>query len=434
MKKRKWVLPVCIVCGGIILCIAGLLIAAGVMSSKGYGISIGRLYFSDAGTYLIDKNDSAMLVSDQSTEQKLFSGYASGDKVFLIHGGVNECYPAWTGGYHMFRLVKGDGTYKPDDDVIGVETITQAEWHDRDAYLLGNAQNCKFDAQYIRTNGYHEGIAYPVVRIIRSVNELKSYYNEYQEMYSLERRENPASDFTIGFLDACDKYTAAYFENQILVMVILEEGSGSTRHTVESVGTVEQELVICIDTIVPETGTCDMAEWHILIELESGVDVEDESAVTVFMDGVNPHTQSTTVRNEKESASITLSLPYGWEYETVNDDDSDTFSIDIWPAGQTEGKLSVKYFGSHFGVCGTGLEEKKIILGEYEAYQGTYDNAKMWDFISLIGTSGAYVVINEGADNWWNEYGDEAMQILNTLVVGENISDEGKIVDIEYGE
>ena len=59
-----------------------------------------------------------------------------------------------------------------------------------------------FVPQYIRTNGYYEDVEYPVVKIIRSVDELNSYYNENKEKYSLERREDPASDSTIGFLDA----------------------------------------------------------------------------------------------------------------------------------------------------------------------------------------------------------------------------------------
>lgn len=90
------------------------------------------------------------------------------------------------------------------------------------------------------------------------------------------------SDTTIGFLDACDKYDEKYFENQILVMVLLEEGSGSVRHNVESVKVAQDDkLYISICAIVPEVGTCDMAEWHILIEPEEGIDVVNEADVIV---------------------------------------------------------------------------------------------------------------------------------------------------------
>ncbi len=148
-----------------------------------------------------------------------------------------------------------------------------------------------FRTQYIRTDGYHEDVEYPVVRIIRSVDELNAYYNENKEKYSLERRNDHALDSTIGFLDACDKYNDEYFEKQILVMVLLEEGSGSTRHNVDNVKLgSDGKLYVSIRSIVPEVGSCDMAEWHILIEPEADVDVTRESDVIVYMDGINPKT------------------------------------------------------------------------------------------------------------------------------------------------
>lgn len=42
-----------------------------------------------------------------------------------------------------------------------------------------------FVPQYIRTNGYYEDVEYPVVKIIRSVDELNSYYNENKEIIAL---------------------------------------------------------------------------------------------------------------------------------------------------------------------------------------------------------------------------------------------------------
>ena len=143
-----------------------------------------------------------------------------------------------------------------------------------------------FEAQYIRTDGYHEGQIYPQVRVIRSVRELQAYYEANQDRYNLERREDPASDSTIGFLNACDRYDETYFEDRVLVMVLLEEGSGSVRHWIEKVLLTEDggkpALVVDIEVLVPEICTCDMAEWHILIEPEAGVDVEEENITVLY--------------------------------------------------------------------------------------------------------------------------------------------------------
>ena len=146
----------------------------------------------------------------------------------------------------------------------------------------GEEMLVSFISCYIRTDGYQEEVEYPVVKIIRSVSELNEYYNANKEKYDLERKDEVYSDTTIGFLDACDKYDEAYFENQILIMVLLEEGSGSVRHKVDSVKVGwDEKLYININSIVPEEGTCDMAQWHILIEPENGVDVANETEVIV---------------------------------------------------------------------------------------------------------------------------------------------------------
>lgn len=148
------------------------------------------------------------------------------------------------------------------------------------------AQECDFSVQYIRTDGYHDGVRYPVVAVIHSVDELTAYYEANKDKYSLERRTGTIySDSSIGFLDACDKYDEEYFEDQILLMVLLEEGSGSIRHKVTRVANGIDGITVDITTIVPEVGTCDMAEWHILIEPETGVFAEDADDITVYIDG-----------------------------------------------------------------------------------------------------------------------------------------------------
>ena len=139
-------------------------------------------------------------------------------------------------------------------------------------------------AQYIRTDGYHEDVVYPVVTVVRSVEKLTEYYHANKDRYYLERRDQVYADSSIGFLDACDKYDAAYFEDQILVLVLLQEGSGSIQHKVEDVKTdAEGKLSVSISSIVPEIGTDDMAQWHIFIEPEAGVTVAGAEDVVVYL-------------------------------------------------------------------------------------------------------------------------------------------------------
>ena len=84
------------------------------------------------------------------------------------------------------------------------------------------------------------------------------------------------SDSTIGFLDACDKYDNAYFKRQNLVLIVLQEGSGSIRHEITDVRRhrIENGALdgwdITIDRKVPEAGTEDMAQWHLFLEVQMG--------------------------------------------------------------------------------------------------------------------------------------------------------------------
>lgn len=95
---------------------------------------------------------------------------------------------------------------------------------------------CPFNEQYIRVDGYVDGAIYPNVTVINNLDELNKYYEENKEIHDLERRNEVYTDTTIGFLDACDKYDEKYFSgDKSLILIGLEEGSGSIRHEVTEV-------------------------------------------------------------------------------------------------------------------------------------------------------------------------------------------------------
>ena len=285
-----------------------------------------------------------------------------------------------------------------------VKSYNDTEWLN-DIHMIENLPSVDFDAQYIRAGSKKELSAYPAVKIIRSADEMSRYL----------KKETHMSD---ALVNACQKYDVNYFKEQILIIVLLEEGSGSVRHEVEKVGADNGHAVIQIKSIAPEAVTCDMAWWHILIEPEARVQIADEEDVTVFLGGRNATENYTVASHSKGFANISVTLMDGWEYDIVDETDTNEFAINIYPAGQSENKLRIAYFNG-FGVCGTGLAQEQIMLGRYEAWMGTYDNNTVWDFISLQGLPGDYAILNEGGEKWWSEYGEDAMQILATLKVAD---------------
>lgn len=131
-----------------------------------------------------------------------------------------------------------------------------------------------------------------------------------------------------------------------------------------------------------------------------------------------------------EYANISLRLSEDWEYDTFEGPDEFSqngeeqyFGIEIWPCGHSDGKIRIEY-SPYFAVCGTGLTGKKTTIGNYEASMGFYDNNETWSFIALSGEAQRdYVILNEGTDEWWSDYGIEAMAILDTLLVGSDVID-----------
>lgn len=135
--------------------------------------------------------------------------------------------------------------------------------------LMGSLteQELDFEVQYIRGSRWGD-VEYPCVSVVKSVEELK----QYLEMNADENLQK-----------SCAKYDDEYFEKQILILYRISEGSGSTRHNVKSLiskgvmegDTIGSKLFIEIERLRAEVGTCDMAEWYIVIEPEADFDIDE---------------------------------------------------------------------------------------------------------------------------------------------------------------
>ncbi|MCL2004226.1 MAG: S-layer homology domain-containing protein [Oscillospiraceae bacterium] len=145
----------------------------------------------------------------------------------------------------------GGGLFAPQDSYTREQSIvTMAKTA---AYLAsetgGGEAPGDWRVQYIRTDGYTDGAVYPQVTVISSTDE----------------------NAAILFGDAAEHYTDEFFAGKYLVLVLLEEGSGSIRHRVDAVG-LDGEITVT--RLIPEVGTDDMAQWHIILELDIGFQPE----------------------------------------------------------------------------------------------------------------------------------------------------------------
>ena len=126
--------------------------------------------------------------------------------------------------------------------------------------------------------------------------------------------------------------------------------------------------------------------------------------------------QTREVVYAENGVSITLQLPESWEYTVTYLTDEAlnagiSAGITFWPVGREEGKLFLGYYPDRFGVCGTGLETDEMMLTGRKVTVGTYDGRALWDF---IGFGEYFAVWGQGHEAWWAEYGDKAMEILDS--------------------
>ena len=118
-----------------------------------------------------------------------------------------------------------------------------------------------FNAIYIRTTPRDIDSSNPGYVIIKSKEELENYYKENESAYYF----NLSLGGSDSFEDSIKKYDEAWFENNMLIMVVALEPSGGIGHVVEAL----TKSAVYIKRLIPEVGTTDMDAWHIIIEADS---------------------------------------------------------------------------------------------------------------------------------------------------------------------
>ncbi len=114
--KKKNLIPVCIVLALILLAVGAIL----YMNANSLGFLVGR-YLSANGSHMLILDNSPIVMSNRTDNEAMFSGLSDGDKILVLHNGINETYPGKTGAYAVFKL--SDGTI----DDVSVEIRTHLE-------------------------------------------------------------------------------------------------------------------------------------------------------------------------------------------------------------------------------------------------------------------------------------------------------------------
>ena len=294
----------------------------------------------------------------------------------------------------------------------------------------GSAENIVPRVQYIRTDGYCEEERYPQVVVVESASALEEYIEENHWIYAFGCRDAAVAEADGTFVQAVEAYDAAWFDQYTLVLVLVEEGSGSNRHEVQGI-TAEGNIII--KRIIPEVGTCDMALWHMLLELpkDSPVLEKELTVEFVYEEGWVP--PPAVAAYASRHASVQVTLPgEGWEWEEIPDTGGDEpFGIRFWPVGDKAAAVELCCHPQMIGLCGTGLDTEKLVLDNgLEVFVHAYDK-EPWFLVAFEKTAGCYYA-ERNTDS--RAYDEEIMEILGSAVLGEDAAVYDKIVAIAARE
>ncbi|WP_346939803.1 hypothetical protein [uncultured Clostridium sp.] len=168
-----------------------------------------------------------------------------------------------------------------DDD----ETSANPEDKDKGEIIKkpsDSARELEFKASYERSPYYNSSKKYPIITICKSKECLKEHEGKVKglavSMLSCVSENN--------YLDI-SKYDDEFFTKKALIIITLDESSGSVRHNVKKVIKEGDEISVAIERKIPELGTADMAEWNIYIELNTE-DVDENDIVNLGLNkGLN---------------------------------------------------------------------------------------------------------------------------------------------------
>ena len=399
MKKKIWLIPLCVVGVLVLLCAAGLW----YMSANTLGFSVGRCLVADNGSYMLVEDNSPIVMSNRD-KKEIFSGLETGDKILVLHDGVEESYPGGTGAKWIVKLE--DGTMEDIPEEV-ISELTEMGWLGSDqatpekaSLPSGETEEWIGVSRTADTEAYQDewGVKLTVKNITPSGLTL----------VCTQRDGEPTGELQTG-----TPYALERKENGEWVAVETTPVDGEIAWTMEAwaiPANEETEWEVDWSRLYGElpagsyrisksvmdfrgTGDYDQKQYYACFDILAA---EDAQVISYSYDGHS------------------VSLPYvdGWEYEIVEyTENGISYGVSYRPVGE-DGWIKLHYRDS-FGVCGTGLEEKPYGNGS----MGTYDNSDIWSFITFEADEGHYVATTNGVSDWWETHGDEAMIILDQAVL-----------------
>ena len=275
MKKKKWLIPLCIV----LVLAAAFFAVLGYMSSHSMSLSCGRcILLSDGGCMLI-VDETPILLSNRTDKEDLFDGLTSGDEILVLHDGIQESYPARTGAYALLKTADGEMMEGISESVLN----SISELYGQKLGEFHGGYIPFYSAELLRTRNYYERKGEMYTSALNSDKMAISsvWHLPIHKIETMEELENFRKRFSRGdagtglggftsFDEWADALDEGFFEENTLLLVYVSASSGSLRYSVSHVALNEDSL--CVHVIQHSTkgrpGTDDLASWFAAVSME----------------------------------------------------------------------------------------------------------------------------------------------------------------------
>lgn len=118
---KKWLKITLGVIGVVVIL---FVIGISILLNKGYGLSVGRYLEDKNGTAILVRGNTPILLSSQHNGN-MFYKLDIGDRILVIHTGIEESYPAKTGTKAIFKIGNGSTDDIPQNVI---DELTKLGW------------------------------------------------------------------------------------------------------------------------------------------------------------------------------------------------------------------------------------------------------------------------------------------------------------------
>lgn len=237
MKKKVLIVISIVVC----VLVVGVFLLAGqnIYPHTGYYLK------ADNGSHIFMLDDSPIVMSLKTGNEKKFEHLESGDKIFVLHDGIEESYPGGTGVYFLIKLGDGD---MGNISETALRQLCEMGWLSAESLIISEnlylpilfdissvMSYSMFDDDKIEQAAINademndDAVAHlPVFKF-----DTSEEFNEFLSVFD-DEFDTGYSDAT-DFRDGLKGYDDEFFKDKSVIVVFFKTGSSNVLTDIESV-------------------------------------------------------------------------------------------------------------------------------------------------------------------------------------------------------